>query len=272
MQTFNAITSAIFKPVLGWFGSYSGLVDIVFWSLLGGVVALMVYKVVSNQKGIEKAKNDIKVHLMEIRLFQDDLLGVLASTCKILGKNVLYIGHNIMPMVVMFVPMMAILFQLEAHYAFDPIEPGTQQILTLKLDREVTDVMARDITLETPAGIVLAAPMVPAVDEAAWLLDIQEPGDHVLTIRVGDEVIEKGVAVGGEPRRVPYLRTKTWEGYLYPGEQALDSDSAVKEVRLKYPERELPIIPGGELGIMASFLVLSLAVGFAMKGVFGVTL
>src|SRR6185295_6726325 len=121
MGTFNAIVSAVFTRLLAPFGAgrtWSAWLDIALWSVLGGVVALLVYKKVSNQKGIARAKNDIKVHMLEIRLYNEDILGVFTSTAKILGKNLIYVAHNLLPMVVMFVPMMAILFQLEAHYAF----------------------------------------------------------------------------------------------------------------------------------------------------------
>ena len=202
MNAFNSITSTLFDGLLGWFGHASAWFDIFFWAILGGIVALMVYKVVSNQKGIEKAKNGIKVHLMEIRLFQDDLLGVVVSTGKILAKNALYIGHNILPMVVMFIPMMAILFQLEAHYALDPVAPGTEQMLSVKLDEEQTDVDARDVSLEVPPGVTIVngpARIVPS-GEVAWTVRADEPGDFTLTVHVGDETVTKGLAAGGDSR------------------------------------------------------------------------
>ena len=90
MQTFNRIASAIMGALLAPFGeekNWSAWIDVIFWSVAGGIVALLVYKYCSNQKGIEKAKGDIKVHLLEVRLFKDDILGVFASTGKILVKN-----------------------------------------------------------------------------------------------------------------------------------------------------------------------------------------
>ena len=160
LPTYNSVTSAIFSPVLGWFGSASALVDILLWSILGGVVALLVYKWISNQKGIEKAKNDIKVHLLEIRLFQDDLMGVVIATGKILGKNALYIGHNILPMIVMFVPMMTILFQLEANYAFAPAEVGAVELLAVELaeGQRPTDV---ELELPPPPQPARVSPVAP---------------------------------------------------------------------------------------------------------------
>lgn len=280
MNTFNTILSGVFDVIFGWFGSASAWFDILFWSILGGIVALLVYKHASNQKGIERAKNDIKVHLLEIRLFQDDILGVLIATAKILFKNALYIGHNIVPMLVMFVPMMAILFQLEANYALAPIEPGSTVYLVVQIDRDVaplSELSTRDVTLGLDDGVRLLG-HVPAPNEVVFQIAADTPGDHELRIQLGDETVTKRMAVGGELRKVPYMLTKSWEGYLYPGEGGLDADSAVYSAKLEgssgpgYPNRDLGVMPGGEGGVLLTFFVMSIVAGLALKGVFGVTL
>jgi hypothetical protein len=279
MNRFNAITSALFDPLLAPFGEEHAWFDLLFWSVAGGIVALIVYKYVSNQGGIQRAKNAIKVHLLEIRLFKDDIGAVLAATAKILLKNALYLGHNILPMLVMIVPMMTILFQLEARYAHDPLPVGSVNLLILKLDRRQPDVpdtatgLAAAVRLEVPEGLSLDAPPVRTAEgEIAWRLRAERPGDYVLAIHVGDEIVEKRVAVGGPPRKVPVLRTKGLEGLLYPGEPGLDGDSPVYSARLDYPARDLGWLPGGEMGVLATFFGLSILSGFALKGLFGVTL
>jgi hypothetical protein len=98
------------------------------------------------------------------------------------------------------------------------------------------------------------------------------PGDHVLSLRIGDETLAKTWAVGGPHRKIPVKRTKGWEAFLYPGEPALARSSPVHTIALAYPERSLGALPGGELGILAIFFGLSLLAGFALKGRFGVTL
>ena len=92
MNRFNAITTALFDPLLAPFGDEHAWFDLIFWSVAGGIVALIVYKYVSNQAGIQRAKNAIKVHLLEIRLFKDDIAVVLGATARILLKNALYLG------------------------------------------------------------------------------------------------------------------------------------------------------------------------------------
>jgi len=279
MTRFNAITSALFDPLLAPFGEEHAWFDLIFWSVAGGIVALIVYKYVSNQAGIERAKNAIKVHLLEIRLFKEDIAVVLGATGRILLKNSLYLGHNILPMLVMIVPMMTILFQLEAHYAHDPLPVGSVSLLTLKMDGRQPGVpdtatgLAKAVRLELPAGLSLDAPPVRTADgEIAWRLLAEQPGDHVASIHVGDEIVEKRIAVGGPPRKVPVLRTKGMEGLLYPGEPGLPAESSVYSARLSYPERDLGWLPNGEMGVLATFFGLSILSGFALKGLFGVTL
>ena len=277
MGSFNSITSSIFDPILGLFGDVSAWIDILFWSILGGVVALLVYKHISNQDGIAKAKNDIKVHLMEIRLFQDDLFGVVLSTAKILLKNLLYIGHNVMPMIVMFVPMMTILFQLEANYAFDPIEPGNTVTLSVTLDPEATDARGRDVEIELPEGLELVASSKGRPDGAVFRIRADQPSeqDYEILLRADGVEEAKGLAVGGGHRKVPYIRTKSLEAFLYPGEPALAGSSPFQEIRFgidDIPARDLGWLPGGEGGILMVFFVLSIVAGLALKGVFGVTL
>jgi hypothetical protein len=263
---------AVFDALLAPFGHRQAWFDLLLWPILAGIVALLVYKKLSNQAGIARAKNGIVVHLLEVMLFRDDLVGVLRSTIRALGKNLTYLGHNVLPMLVMFVPMMAILVQLVAHYARDPVPVGAVELVTARVD-PAQGVKPADVRLELPAGVVLDAPPVRTPDgEVVWRVRAEAPGDHVLTIRAGDQVIEKGFAVGGGPRKVPVMRTKSWEALLYPAEPGMPAASPLQSVALEYPQRRLAFFPDGEGGILVWFFVASLAAGFALKNRFGVTL
>jgi len=78
--------------------------------------------------------------------------------------------------------------------------------------------------------------------------------------------------VGGGARKVPVKRLRSWEALLYPGESAIPSGAPVLSLELNAKTRRLDYLPEGELGILIWTMVLSLAAGVALKGVFGVTL
>ena len=272
MSTFNAILGSVFDVVLAPFGHRQAWFDLLVWPVLAGIVALLVYKKVSNQTGIARAKNNIVVNLLEVMLYRDDLVGVLRSTARAMGSNLAYLGHNIVPMLVMFVPMMAILVQIVSHYALDPVPVGAIELVTARVD-PASGVKPTDVRLELPQGVALDAPPVRTADgEIVWRVRAEAPGDHVLKIHAGDLTIEKGLAVGGDPRKVPVMRTKSWEGLLYPAEPGMPKESPLYSVELDYPSRPLTFFPDGEGGLLLWFFVASLGAGFLLKNRFGVTL
>lgn len=272
MSTYHHIASRIFDTLLAPFGHDAAWFDLVLWPVLMGVGALQVYKYVSNQRAIAAVKRQISMHLLEIRLFRDDIAQVLTSTGKIVGKNFLYIGHNLLPLLVMIVPMVLVMVQLVAHYAYRPSEPGAVEVLHLTLDPEFATA-ARDATLSLPEGVSLDAPRVRTADgEVFWRLRADRAGDHVLAVTVGDEVYEKGWAVGGLNREIPVKRLRGLEALLYPGEAPIPRGSPVVSLELAGDTRPLPWIWDGEGGIILWAMVLSMVAGIALKDVFSVTL
>lgn len=277
MGTLNAISSAIFGTLLAPFGAqrnWSAWVDVLLWSVLGGIMALLVIKRCSNQKAIAKVKNEIKVHLLEVRLFQDDLLGVLAATGKVFFKNFVYIAHNLVPMVVMIIPMIAILAQLVATYAYEPLQPGSVTIVKAQVSQESGRPVlpATQVRLETPPGVTLLTQVRGPGGEIAWRVKLEQVGTHELKIHLGDEVVTKTLQVGGNAGRMPVMRTQGLEAALFPAEPALPSDSKLHSVGVTYPTRDIGWMPGGEAGLLATFFVLSIVAGLALKGVFKVTI
>ena len=272
MKTFNAVTSGLFDAILAPFGHGFAWFDLILWPILAGIVALVVYKAVSNQAGIAAAKRRIVVHLLEIVIYRENVLGVLGSTLRGLGWNLRYLGYNVLPMLVLIVPMTIILVQLVAHYAYAPLRTGDVELLEVTL-APGSGVGARSVSARFPEGVdVQAGPVRTADGRVFWRLEMREDGDHAIAITAGDETEEKLVAVGDGPRKIPVLRSQGWEALLYPGEPALPRGSRFESIRLRAPDRDLSPLPSGEGGILVWFFAASLAAGFLLRKRLGVKL
>ena len=92
MQTFNRIANAVFDPLLAPFGHEHAAFDLVLWPALMGVLAIAIYKLVSNQKSLARVKGQISMRLLEIRLFSHDIAQVLRSTGA--GLRLRAVGEN----------------------------------------------------------------------------------------------------------------------------------------------------------------------------------
>jgi hypothetical protein len=272
MQTYVEISSAIFDFLLAPFGHRWFLFDLIFWPFLMGIVAIVAFKYTSNQKGIANVKRQLSMHLLEIRLFRDDIFQVVKSTFMIVVKNPIYIGHNLIPVAVMIIPMIGVMTHLVAHYGYDASETGSTELLRVVLDPE-GPVTTEQVSLFLPKGIALDAPPVRTADgQVFWRLKAEEPGDHVLEISVGNETLEKTWAVGGESRKIGVKRLRNWEAFLYPSEAPIPSSSPIQSIELVTHDRPLPYLPDGEFGILMWFFVISMVGAFALKDFFGVTL
>jgi hypothetical protein len=272
VQTFNTITSAVFDVILAPFGHRAAWFDLLFWPVVAGVVALVIYKAVSNQAGIADAKRRIMVHLLEVVLYRENVVGVLASTARGMLQNLRYLAYNIVPMLVLIVPMTIILVQLVAHYAYAPFSKGDVQLLEVKL-APGSGVVPKDVAATFPDEVAVQAGPVRTPDgRVFWRLEMLQDGDYAIQLRAGDETQTKEVVVGDVPQKVPVLRTRTWEALLYPGEAALPSGSVFEMIKVSAPERSLRFFPSGEGGILLWFFVASLGAGFLLRKRLGVTL
>ena len=76
MNAINRAVTSFFDLVLTPLEAVSDEFALLFVSGIFGVLALWIFKHISWQKGIKATKDKIKGHLIEIRLYQDDLVTV----------------------------------------------------------------------------------------------------------------------------------------------------------------------------------------------------
>jgi uncharacterized membrane protein (DUF106 family) len=266
---FGGIVAAVLWPFRGlspWFG-------LTAVSLLTSLLMLLVYKSTSNQTAIRRAKDRIKAHLLEMRLYQDNLRVTLGAQAAVLKANLAYMGANLKPLAVMIVPLVLILAQLSLWFDRAPLRPGEETLVKASVDA-TADPVALGLELETPPGLEITAPAVriPDEHEVVWRIKALAPGEGRLVLRTGGGTIEKSVVVGGRAvSRVSALasRGSFWKRVLYPGEAPLAAGTSVRSVEILYPARQLAAF-GIVVNWLVAYLILSIAFGFAFKGLFKV--
>ena len=157
MWTFNSIVAKIFEVLFLPFRSLSPWWGMLVVSLLTGLGMLLIFKYTSNQAGIRRTKDRIKAHLLEMRLYQDSLRNSFKAQGGILKANLKYMSHSLKPLLVMFVPVILILIQLNFWFAYRPLKPGEPVLLKLKL-KESFSPMETEIELQ-PALTDIKVPL-----------------------------------------------------------------------------------------------------------------
>lgn len=273
-RILSAITRA-FDVILTPFSRLHPWVGLVVVSVVTGVVMLLIFGKTSNQKKIAETKDKLKAYVMEMWIFRNDTRVMLSSIGSVARSNLQYLRHSLRPIVFLIVPVIIIMVQLGIRYQNEPFMPGQDSVVTLKFRDGV-------LPSETPVELVgqmgarpVSLPLrVDATGEVQWLLSPRLPGQHMISFAVGgSEVVTKTVSVGPE-RSIGVLsevraRAGTWDAFLYPGEKPIPRDSVVESITLDYPQRRLLLL-GLNVNWLLAFFVVSVAAGFALKGVFGI--
>ncbi|HSA96765.1 MAG TPA: hypothetical protein VLJ16_11995 [Acidobacteriota bacterium] len=273
MHLVNLVFGRIVDAALWPFRGLSPWVGLAVVSLLTAVLMLEVYKLTSNQAAIRRAKDRIKAHLLEMRLYKDNMRVTWSAQAGVLKANLAYMAANLKPLLVMIAPLVLILAGLSVWYDRAPLKPGEETLVKAEL-AGTADPAALDLRLEAPPGIEVTAPPVRIPDghEVVWRIKALTAGRGRLILRAGDWAISKDIAVGGRPlSKVSPLasRGSFVKRVLYPGEPPLPNGTPVRSLEVLYPGRRLAAASAGVHWLVA-YLVLSIAFGFALKGVFKV--
>lgn len=274
MNALNRSLTAIFDAVLWPFERLGPGWSLVLVSGIFGVLALFLFKHVSAQKRIRYVKDRIKGHLIEIRIWQDDLGVVGKSTVKVLLRNLQYLGLNLLPFIPLSIPFVFVLAQLVVRYAYRPLElhaphsalmAGQGTTLQIRLSDAAAS-RAGEVVVRLPPGLEAVSPLVrvPSEGRAFQELVARQSGEYEVVVEVpGLGSATKLVAAGdATPRTLqPSRGTGVLDALLWPAEPTFEAGSPFEAVALTYPDRDLGWLPAGPGGIVLTFLVASMVFG-----------
>jgi len=268
-QTLNKIYGILFSPF-----EESDPVWLMLWvSVLTAVMVLLVYKYLSSQEAIREVKDRVKAHILEIRLFQDDPVLMGRAVLAVLRANLEYLGLNLKPFLIIFLPIFLMLVQMEMRFGYRPLLPNESTLV--RTFWRFPDPAGREPgpTLLAGDGLSVESPpvriengreidwrvRVDSMDQTALVLESKEASVPLQVI-----VSEKIVPVS--PRNV---QKGTVEILWHPAGQPLPPDGELLAAEIDYPRRDFRFF-GYTVHWVWPFLVLSLLAGYLLKGVFRV--
>jgi len=274
VSAVNSVLRATFDLLLSPFRSLPPIVGLLVVSLAVSILMLLVFKKTSNQRRLEAVKRQIHASLFEIRLFSDDLPAILRAQAEILRHNLEYLGLSAVPMLVMLVPLVFVIAQLQFHYGYRGLRPSEDFLVKVQL-KEGQAPTRPAAALEAPAGLAVVTPAVwiPSERELAWRLRAERWGDYELKLRLdGQEYAKTAQVSEAVRRRSPARLEPTFlNQLLYPAEDALPAESPVASIALTYPEDDVSVF-GWHVNWLVAFFLLSVAFAFALRRRLGVTL
>lgn len=211
--------------------------QVVVLGLPAAAFALLIYRAFSNQAAIRDAKAKIVAHLLELRLFRDDLRVLLAAEGRVFVHIGRYLGYSLIPMLVMLPPFLLMLIQIEARFAYRGLARDEQALVTVRYvsDQPVSSLPAN---IETDAGLQVATPALraDAQGEIYWRVHALASGTHELQLRVDGEQVRRLVkADASNGVMTTSYRASDVRSLFYPRETTLPPDGSIVALIIDYP-------------------------------------
>ncbi|HUR27952.1 MAG TPA: hypothetical protein VM509_07190 [Planctomycetota bacterium] len=291
MNAVNGALTRFFDLVLSPLEHLGAAWALIVVSGIFGVFALFAFKHISSQRRIKAVKDRLKGHVIAIRIFQDDLRVVGGSVAKIVARNFQYLGLNFGPFLPLAIPFVFVAAQFVVRYAYAPVpltkDPtaqlaGAGTLLEVQLEPESAKLL-KSLRVILPDGVVALSPLVRVLGEARAYQEIAatKSGVHEIRLELDGRVETKSFCAGDaslrvmQPRRVnnrDWFRLTDPDHWpaLWPAEPGFAADSPFASVAVAYPERDLGWLPGGESGILITFVVASMLFGLVALKPLGV--
>src|SRR5271156_2415170 len=109
----------------------SPLAIVVVLSLVIGLLMVALFGYTSDQKAIGIAKDQLKAHLLAVRLYRDQIPVVMGSYGKILRGTGRYLKLAFMPLLYVIIPITLLMVQIDRYLGQTPIPVNASFLLTV---------------------------------------------------------------------------------------------------------------------------------------------
>ena len=248
----------------------SPLAIVVVLSIVIGLLMIVLFGYTSNQKAIKVAKDQLKAHLLAVRLFQDQLHVVMGSYGRILRGTGRYLKLAFIPLLYVIIPITLLIVQLDRYLGSTGIPVNVPFLLTALVNSSDA---VNNVSLELPPEVTMTAPAVhvPAAREIVWRLAASKEGEYEIKLTGAGENLTKTLHVSSKLVRVSPVRLRGhfWERLFSSTESAVPDKSPIESVAINYPERNIEIA-GYEINWIWLFFILSMIAGFIFKEILGI--
>ena len=99
-------------------------------SVVVGLLMIVLFGYTSDQKAIGIAKDQLKAHLLAVRLYRDQLHVVMGSYGKVLRGTGRYLKLAFKPLLYVIIPITLLIVQLDRYLGLTAIQTNTPFLLT----------------------------------------------------------------------------------------------------------------------------------------------
>ena len=270
MESLSRIVTIVIDLLVRPFGPERHTLGLVWLSLLSGAGMALVFRATARAEAVRAAKARFRSYIYEMRIYKDSPRAVSGAFAGSLRANVSYLRAVLPSLLILAVPVIILIGQLDARYGAGHLHAGDTTVITAMISG-APDTETADATLACGSGArVDAGPVrIPGAGEISWRVRIEERGTHDATIATGRG--RYTFRLVAEPAHWIIGRTKG-EGplaaLLHPGMPPLPDGSKIERLEIDYPGASYPLLLW-RVHWLVIFLVYAAVGALAVKAAIG---
>lgn len=184
----NAGLDFVFGFLLGW----PPLISILLVSTVVSLIIVVSYKLLTDQKEMKRLKDELAASQKRMKEIKEPEK-LMAVQKEAMALNMQYMSKSMKPTLITFLPIILIFGWMNAHFAFEPLSPGQEFLLTA----HVKD--AQNVSIVVPEGLTVTSAATAEVHDSIAKFNLKgEEGKHLVTLQGGGEEVDKEVIITTE--------------------------------------------------------------------------
>lgn len=265
----NRFFTGFFDLILAPFGALSPIWGLVFISFISGILLIYIYGLVSNQRAIRAVKRKIHANLLEVILYRHDLALCLKAQGRMLLGGAHYFLLAVPPLIILIIPCLFILSQLNLRYETRPLKLKEPLIVKAAV---TDDAGLMNVTIGEMRGLDITEPVrIQEKNEVAWRIRPSEMSDYKISVKTDRGTLESPVFVGAYRGPIFANNFSAWYmNLLYPSRQTEDLKRlGFSAFLMDYPKEEHALF-GIRLHWILIFFIVSLVSGLLASRVLNI--
>jgi hypothetical protein len=211
----------------------SALLTLLPIGVVFGIGSSMIFSRCSDRVAVRRSGNRVLAYLLEFRLFLDEPRLILKAQKNLLIENLRWLRLLVKPVLVLTLPTIILLAQLDALYGHAPLVPGEAAVVTAQFGKARLDDVPRVVA---PPGVVVETPPVRVESErqVSWRIRPFKAVSGKLQFVCQDRNLTKSIRSGAGVHYKSARRGNIWRFLLQPTELPL-STSVVDWIEIDYP-------------------------------------
>lgn len=238
-MNLNYIASIILEPLFRFLLVKSGLIKswtgVLIISFLTGLIIILLYKLISNQKKMRIIKNKVKASILGIYLYREEPELVMKHFIDSLKFNFIYLFNSILIFIPISIPVIFLFSQTYHWYNYKPLTAGKVYHIRIK-GVDCTESIPKIKNMDKEVKVVDTS-FFPEDSSIIYDFIPGKKGINEIIFRFNHQTLKKKIIVSNYNHPVSPARKKSILPLFSSWEKQLPESIPFSSLIIDYPER-----------------------------------